>query len=490
MRRIGERSSSAATPVSWSSFPAATTTWCFSLTCRTGKSSSTWSTGLAVSPALTSIWSRRHAGSRDAAVGPLVRQRPGVRPPGTWDAFETGVRAIIGQQLTVAVSATIIGRLVERLGPVVPGLEQLGLSRTFPSAEMLAEADLTGLGLTKARAEAIRSFARAVADDVIRLDGSTSLDRLVAAVTAVDGLGPWTAHYLALRLGEPDACPTTDLALGRPSPDELLAPASPSSRSRSAGGHGGRWPRRIFGPLIERALPNYAKRPSLSMLWSVRSRSALNGLLSVLVALLGLIYTGGATAAITQTDQNGTVLIDGQKVFPIVLAKGPERGSTPPDGVDALDEVVDAGVNVFKVSPPLVSLAGSRQTGRILGTKRQPKEVFTRGRISQRSTPVTCYIWRSENRPSRGRRMDAHDRVGNAESSGMGDAAGSRAAAPRPGSRPVRPPDPEAGALHDLRRDPERRPQPRVLRRQHRPLLGPPSTGNSTAGTGRSGTTS
>jgi hypothetical protein len=71
----------------------------------------------------------------------------------------------------------------------------------------------------------------------------------------------------------------------------------------------------------------------------------------VLVALLGLIYAGGATAAITQTDQNGTVLIDGQKVFPIVLAKGPERGSTTPDGADALDEVVDAGVNVFKVGP-------------------------------------------------------------------------------------------------------------------------------------------
>ena len=83
----------------------------------------------------------------------------------------------------------------------------------------------------------------------------------------------------------------------------------------------------------------------------MRSGSALNGLLSVLVALLGLIYTGGATAATTQTDQNGTVLIDGQKVFPIVLAKGPERGSTTPDGADALDEVVDAGVNVFKVGP-------------------------------------------------------------------------------------------------------------------------------------------
>ncbi len=151
--------------------------------------------------------------ARDAAVEPLLRGRPGVRPPGAWDAFETGVRAIIGQQLTVAASATITGRLVERLGAFVPGLGQLGLSRTFPSVESLAAADLTGLGLTRARAEAVRSFARAVVDDVIRLDGSMTLDRLVAAVTAVDGLGPWCAHYLALRLGEPDACPTTDLAL-------------------------------------------------------------------------------------------------------------------------------------------------------------------------------------------------------------------------------------------------------------------------------------
>src|SRR4029453_13137573 len=77
----------------------------------------------------------------------------------------------------------------------------------------LAAAGLAGLGLTRGRAGAVRSFARAVVDDIIRLDGSMSLDRLVAAVTAVDGLGPWTAHYLALRIGEPGACPTTDVAL-------------------------------------------------------------------------------------------------------------------------------------------------------------------------------------------------------------------------------------------------------------------------------------
>jgi AraC family transcriptional regulator, regulatory protein of adaptative response / DNA-3-methyladenine glycosylase II len=157
--------------------------------------------------------SASHQLARDRAVGSLLAERPGVRPPGTWDAFETGVRAIIGQQLTVAASATIANRLVERLGEGVPGLEQLGLTHTFPSAEALAAADLKGLGLTRARAEAVRSFARAVVDDVIRLDGSMGLDQLVAAVTAVGGLGPWTAHYLALRLGEPDACPTTDLAL-------------------------------------------------------------------------------------------------------------------------------------------------------------------------------------------------------------------------------------------------------------------------------------
>jgi AraC family transcriptional regulator of adaptative response / DNA-3-methyladenine glycosylase II len=150
---------------------------------------------------------------RDAAIAPLLRARPGVRPPGTWDAFETGVRAIVGQQVTVAASARVTGRLVQRLGDPVPGLGQLGLTQTFPSPETVAAADLTGLGLPRTRSDAVRSFAGAVADDVIRLDGSMTLDQLVGAVTGVDGLGPWTAHYLALRLGEPDACPATDLAL-------------------------------------------------------------------------------------------------------------------------------------------------------------------------------------------------------------------------------------------------------------------------------------
>jgi AraC family transcriptional regulator of adaptative response / DNA-3-methyladenine glycosylase II len=151
----------------------------------------------------------------DPIIGPLLRAQPGLRVPGTWDPYETGVRAIIGQQVTVAGANTIAGRLVERLGTPVSGLGALGLTHAFPSPDMLAEADLTGLGLTRTRADAIRSFARAVADDVVRLDRSVSLDRLVASITEIDGLGPWTANYVALRLGERDACPTGDRGLQR-----------------------------------------------------------------------------------------------------------------------------------------------------------------------------------------------------------------------------------------------------------------------------------
>jgi AraC family transcriptional regulator, regulatory protein of adaptative response / DNA-3-methyladenine glycosylase II len=151
----------------------------------------------------------------DPVVGPLVEARPGLRVPGTWDPFETGVRAIVGQQVTVAGAGTITGRLVERLGTPAPGLEPPELGHTFPAPDTVAGAGLEGLGLTRARERAIRSFARAVADGAIPVDGSAGLDPLVASIVAVDGLGEWTAHYLALRLGEPDAFPAGDLGLRR-----------------------------------------------------------------------------------------------------------------------------------------------------------------------------------------------------------------------------------------------------------------------------------
>ncbi|MGH8995873.1 MAG: AlkA N-terminal domain-containing protein [Acidimicrobiales bacterium] len=151
----------------------------------------------------------------DPVIGSLAAQSPGLRTPGTWDPFETAVRAICGQMISVSAASTIFRRIVERHGTEVPGLAAFGLERTFPSAATLAEADLDGLGLTGTRVEAVRALARAAADGVVRLDRGTTLEEFVAAVSALRGLGPWTAHYLALRVGHPDAFPASDLGLRR-----------------------------------------------------------------------------------------------------------------------------------------------------------------------------------------------------------------------------------------------------------------------------------
>ena len=150
-----------------------------------------------------------------AVLGPLAAVRPGLRPVGAWDPFEVGVRAIVGQQVSVAGATTMIGRLVERLGTPVPGLGALGLSHVFPTPDELRAADLSGIGLTSARQDAIRTFAAAVAGGELPLDRSLPLDRFVADVASLPGLGPWTAQYLALRMGEPDAFPVGDLGLRR-----------------------------------------------------------------------------------------------------------------------------------------------------------------------------------------------------------------------------------------------------------------------------------
>ncbi len=152
---------------------------------------------------------------RDPLLSARIASLPGLRVPGAWDPFEVGVRAIVGQQVTVPGAGTIIGRVVARHGMRVAGLGQLGLTHTFPPAEVLADADLTGTGLTGARIDAIHHFARAVAAAEIRLDRSRSLDEQLASLEAVPGVGAWTANYLTLRMGEADAFPSTDLGLRR-----------------------------------------------------------------------------------------------------------------------------------------------------------------------------------------------------------------------------------------------------------------------------------
>ncbi len=153
--------------------------------------------------------------AEDPLAGPLVRARPGLRPAGTWDPFELGVRAIVGQQVSVAGANRLVGRLAASAGTTVPGLDAFGLTSLFPTAPALAAADLSGVGLTTARAQTVRRFAAAVADGRLALDRSLSLDELVAAIVEIEGLGPWTAHYIAFRLGHADAFPAGDLGLRR-----------------------------------------------------------------------------------------------------------------------------------------------------------------------------------------------------------------------------------------------------------------------------------
>ena len=155
----------------------------------------------------------------DPLIGPLVKQRPGLRIPGVWDPFECAVRAILGQQVSVAAGRTFAERLVLQAGARIRGAEG-GLTHLFPTPERVAAASLEGIGLTGARAATVRALARAtVSGDV---DFGANPASLVAALTRVPGIGPWTAQYVLLRaLGEPDALPSADLVLRR-----LAAPTS------------------------------------------------------------------------------------------------------------------------------------------------------------------------------------------------------------------------------------------------------------------------
>jgi AraC family transcriptional regulator, regulatory protein of adaptative response / DNA-3-methyladenine glycosylase II len=154
--------------------------------------------------------------SRDRGLRPLVALHPGLRVPGACDGFESAVRAVLGQQVTVGAATTLAGRVAQRFGErfetPFPGLGWL-----FPRADVLAEAtegDVASLGMPGARARTLLALARAVAGEGLRLEPSGDVEVTMARLRELPGIGDWTAQYVAMRaLGWPDAFPAGDLGV-------------------------------------------------------------------------------------------------------------------------------------------------------------------------------------------------------------------------------------------------------------------------------------
>jgi len=153
------------------------------------------------------------------AINPLLQAdfpgADGLRVPGCVDGFELGVRAILGQQITVRAACTLGARLVERFGSDL-AVPAAGLTRLFPTPQALLEATgeaLGQLGIVRQRQRAIQALAQAVSNG-LALQPGTDIPATLAALQALPGIGPWTAQYIAMRaLRWPDAFVAGDVAL-------------------------------------------------------------------------------------------------------------------------------------------------------------------------------------------------------------------------------------------------------------------------------------
>jgi len=166
---------------------------------------------LATDPGEIGAWLRADPRLRRALL-----RRPGLRVPGAWDPFELAVRAVLGQQVSVKGATTLAGRLAAKFGASLACARDGGPTQLFPGAGALAEAPVEEIGLPRARAEAIRALAAAVACGEVDLQPGAETERSVEALRALPGIGDWTAEYIAMRaLREPDAFPASDLGLRR-----------------------------------------------------------------------------------------------------------------------------------------------------------------------------------------------------------------------------------------------------------------------------------
>jgi AraC family transcriptional regulator of adaptative response / DNA-3-methyladenine glycosylase II len=185
----------------------------------------------------------REALSGDELIGPLVRAAPGRRVPGHVDSNELAIRAVLGQQVSLAGAATLAARLVRAYGEPLP--QAVGsVTHLFPTVTALAGADDEALAMPAARRRAVLGLAAALAGGEIVLDHGLADGEAERRLLALPGIGPWTTAYIAMRaLGDPDAFMPTDLGV-RHALELLGCDGRPPSATRIAE----RWrPYRAYG---------------------------------------------------------------------------------------------------------------------------------------------------------------------------------------------------------------------------------------------------
>jgi AraC family transcriptional regulator of adaptative response / DNA-3-methyladenine glycosylase II len=172
----------------------------------------------------------------EPGLGPLLAARPGLRPPAGWSGFELAVRAVLGQQITVSGARTLAAQLLSLCCGAAPEASNSDPpGRGFPSPEALLRADLSVLRMPAARRRTLQAIARAVLEQPALLLPGQSLTAAIDAWCSIPGIGPWTAHYIALRaLRVPDAFPASDAGLLRAARSLGLAQDARALEARSA----------------------------------------------------------------------------------------------------------------------------------------------------------------------------------------------------------------------------------------------------------------
>ncbi len=153
---------------------------------------------------------------KDKALARLIKDRPGLRLPGSWDSFEIAIRAIVGQQISVKGATTVMGRIAAQYG------SHSTYGTVFPGPETLARVDPDQLPMPRNRGMAIKLLSAAILDGKVNLGLETDTETLLQQLESIKGIGPWTAQYIAMRaFNDPDAFLHSDLVLLRVAKEQL-----------------------------------------------------------------------------------------------------------------------------------------------------------------------------------------------------------------------------------------------------------------------------